>query len=160
MNLIRRPSSPLSAYRPGALEDQFGRIVENMFEDMLAPFTAGTSMPRWAMEGITTPRLNLTETDKDFQVQAEMPGVKKEDVKVTIENQRVTMEAEAKNETEQREGEHVVYSERSTQKFMRSFTLPSDVDDAAAEAKMENGILTLTLPKKQGGSGAKKLTVQ
>jgi HSP20 family protein len=159
MNLIRRGSSPLSTYRPAAIEDQFGRIVENMFEDMMAPFAAGTAGPRWAMEGITTPRLNLVEREKEFEVQAEMPGVKKEDVKVTIENQRVTLEGESKSETEQKEGEHVVYAERSMQKFMRSFTLPSDVDEAAAQAKMENGVLTLTLPKKQG-SAAKKLTVQ
>jgi HSP20 family protein len=159
MNLIRRTNSPLSAYRPSPIEDQFGRMVENLFEDMLAPYAAGTAAPRWAMEGVTTPRLNVIETDKAFEVQAEMPGVKKEDVKVTIENQRVTIEAEAKQETEQREGEHVVYAERTAQKFLRSFTLPADVDDSAAEARMENGILTLILPKKQGSS-AKKLTVQ
>lgn len=159
MNLIRRGATPLSTYRPSLIEDQFGRMVENMFEDMLSPYAAGLGGQRFATEGIATPRLNVIETEKAFEVRAEMPGVKKEDVKVTIESQRVTIEAEAKHESEQREGEQVVYSERSAQKFLRSFSLPADVDDAAAEAHMENGILTLVMPKKQG-SAAKKLTVQ
>ncbi|RJG27443.1 Hsp20/alpha crystallin family protein [Massilia cavernae] len=158
MNLVRRPT-PLGAYRARALEDPFGRLVENMFEDMLAPMAGGSMMPQWANEGITTPRLNVKETEKSFEVEAEMPGVKKEDVKVSIENQRVTVEAETKTESEQREGENIIYSERSTRKYLRAFTLPSDVDEAAAQAHLENGVLTLSLPKKQGGS-ATKLTVQ
>jgi HSP20 family protein len=158
MNLVRRTSSPLSVYRPSAIEDQLGRMVENMFEDFFAPMTQGTALPRFAAEGTISPRVNVTENEKAFQVQAEMPGVKKEDVKVTIDNQRVTIEGEAKHE-EQREGENVVYSERIARKFVRSFVLPAEVDDSAAEARMENGILTLILPKKQG-TAAKKLTVQ
>lgn len=158
MNLVRRSNSPLSLYRPGAIEDQFGRIVESMFEDFFAPVMQGGSS-RWAQEGAISPRLNVTEDEKAFQVKAEMPGVKKEDVKVAIDHQRVTIEGESKYADEQREGENVVYSERAASKFVRSFTLPTDVDDATAEARMEDGILTLTLPKKQG-NGTKRLTVQ
>ena len=88
-----------------------------------------------------------------------MPGVKKEDVKVAIDNQRVTIEGETKHEEEKREGENVVYAERSARKFMRSFMLPTEVDDATADAKLEDGVLTLTLPKKQA-SAAKRLTIQ
>lgn len=157
MNIIRRPSG-LSPYRPRSIDDQFGRLVENMFEDMLSPF-GPQGMPQWSAEGISTPRLNVTETEKTFEVEAEMPGVKKEDIKVSVENQRVTIEGESKRETERKEGENVVYSERSASKYMRSFTLPSDVDEATAQAHLENGVLTLTLPKKQAGA-ATKLTVQ
>lgn len=159
MNLVRRNPSQLATYRPRSLDDQFGRLVENMFEDFFAPFTTGSSLSQWGGEGVATPRLNVTETDKSFEVEAEMPGVKKEDVKVAVENQRVTIEGESKRETEQREGENVVYSERSARKYVRAFTLPSDVDEAAAQARLENGILTLSLPKKQGGA-ATRLTVQ
>lgn len=158
MNLIRRPT-PLGAYRPRSIDDQFGRIVENMFDDMFAPLAAGAGLPQWATEGIATPRLNVTETDKEFMVEAEMPGVKKEDVKVSVENQRVTIEGECKRDSEQREGENVVYSEHSARKYMRSFTLPSDVDEAAAQAQLEHGVLKLTLPKKQAAA-ATRLTVQ
>lgn len=159
MNLVRRNPSALSTYRPRGIEDQFGRLVENMFEEMLAPFTQGSNMAPWSSEGVVSPRLNVSETDKSFEVQAELPGVRKEDVKVSVEHQRVTIEAEAKRETEQREGENVLYTERSASKFMRSFVLPVEVDEANAQARMENGVLMLTLPKKQG-TEATRITIQ
>ena len=159
MNLVRRTTSPLSVYRPQSIEDQFGRMVENMFEDMLAPFATGGTLSRFSEEGSISPRLNVSETEKSFEIEAELPGVKKEDVKVAVEGQRVTIEGEAKREEQQREGENVLYTERSARKFVRSFMLPSEVDDANAQARMENGVLTLSLPKKQA-SAAKRLTVQ
>ena len=159
MNIIRRTPSALAGYRPRAMDDQFGRLVENMFEEMFAPFTHGGALSQWPAEGTVSPRLNVSETDKAFEVQAELPGVKKEDVKVAVEHQRVTIEGETKREQEQREGENVLYTERSASKFMRSFMLPVEVDEASAEARMENGILTLTLPKKQG-SEATRISIQ
>jgi HSP20 family protein len=156
MNLIRRGNSPLSTLRGGPVEDQFGRMVENMFQDFFAPLAQGG---RWGEEGLAMPRLDVSETEKSFEVKAELPGVKKDDVKVSVDGQRVTIEGECQQANEQREGEQVVYSERSTRRYQRSFTLPSEVDDAGAEAKLENGVLMLTLPKKQGGA-AKRLTIQ
>ena len=156
MNLIRRNPSALSAYRPRGIDEQFGRLVENMFEDMFAPFAqAGALGP----EGAISPRLNVSETDQDFQIEAEMPGVRKEDVKVAVEHQRVTIEGESQRQSEQREGENVLYAERSASRFMRSFTLPAEVDESAAQARMENGVLRLTLPKKQG-SAATRIAIQ
>ena len=159
MNIIRRNPSALAGYRPRPMDEQFGRLVENMFEDMFAPFTHGGALSQWSGEGAVSPRLNVSETDKAFEVQAEMPGVKKEDVKVAVEHQRVTIEGESKHESERREGENMLYTERSASKFMRSFMLPAEVDEANAEARMENGVLTLTLPKKQG-SAAPRITIQ
>jgi HSP20 family protein len=158
MNLIRRgttPLSTLSTLRPGAMEDQFGRMVENMFQDFFAPLAQG----RWGGEDVGMPRLDVSETDKTFEVKAELPGVKKEDVHVSIDGQRVTIEGECQQANEQRQGEQVVYSERSTRKYQRSFTLPSEVDDASAQARLEDGVLMLSLPKKQGGT-ARQLTIQ
>jgi HSP20 family protein len=157
MDLVRRGTTPLSAYRPGTAEDGFGRLVESMFEDFFAPLALGAS--RRLDEGAGIPRLDMTESDQAYEVQAEMPGVEKEDLKVAIDHQRVTIEGECRKANERREGENVVYSERSARKFMRSFTLPSEVDDAAAQAKLENGVLHLTLPKKQG-SAARRLDIQ
>lgn len=159
MNLVRRTGSPMAAYRPSAIEDQLGRMVESMFEDFFAPAAQAAALSRWPDEGVSSPRLNVTETEKTFQVHAEMPGVKKEDVKVAIDKQRVTIEAETKQQDEKREGENLVYAERTARKFMRSFMLPTEVDDAGADARLEDGILTLTLPKKQA-SAAKRLTIQ
>lgn len=157
MNLVRRGSTPLSAYRSGSVEDQFGRLVESMFEDFFAPLAQGGS--RLGDAGAAVPRLDMSETEQAYEIQADLPGVDKEDVKVAIDRQRVTIEGECRKANERREGENVVYSERSARKFMRSFTLPTEVDDTAAQAKLENGVLHLTLPKKQG-SEARRLTIQ
>jgi HSP20 family protein len=156
MNLIRRGNSPLSTMRGGPMEDQFGRMVESMFHDFFAPLAHNAG---WSDEGLAMPRLDVSETEKTFEVQAELPGVKKEDIKVSIDGQRVTIEGECQQANEQRQGEQVVYSERSTRRYQRSFTLPSEVDDASAQARLENGILMLTLPKRQG-TEAKRITIQ
>ena len=159
MNIIRRNPSALASYRPRGMDDPFGRLVENMIEDMFAPFTQGSGLAPWSGEGTISPRLNVSENDKAFEVQAEMPGVNKEDVKVAIDRQRVTIEGESKREAQQREGENVLYTERSASKFMRSFMLPVEVDEGNAQARMENGVLTLTLPKKEG-NGATRVQIQ
>ncbi|RJF96605.1 Hsp20/alpha crystallin family protein [Noviherbaspirillum cavernae] len=159
MNIIRRHASPLSTYRPASMDDSFGRMVENMFEDFLAPGSPYSALSRQGADDIASPRLTVTENDKSFEVEAEMPGVKKEDIKVAVENQRVSIEGEAKRESAQKEGESIVYAERITRHFARSFTLPSEVDESAAQARLENGILMLSLPKKRA-TEAKKLTVQ
>ena len=157
MNLVRRGTTPLAAYRPASVEDGFGRLVESMFEDFLAPMALAGS--RRLDDGASIPRLDLLENEQAFEIQAEMPGVEKEDLKVAIDHQRVTIEGECRKANERREGENVVYSERSARKFMRSFTLPSEVDEGAAQAKLDNGVLHLTLPKKQG-SAARRIDVQ
>jgi len=156
MNLTRRGNGPLSTLRGGPMEDQFGRMVESMFQDFFAPLAQGARM---LDDGLAMPRLDVSETEKTFEVHAELPGVTKDDVKVSIDGQRVTIEGECQQANEQRQGEQVVYSERSTRRYQRSFTLPSEVDDAAAEARLENGILALTLPKRQGNA-VKRLTIQ
>ena len=156
MNLIRRGNPALQAYRPGDVEDQFGRMVESMFQDFFGPLG---QTGQWAGEGAAAPRLDVTETEKTYEIQADLPGVDKEDVKVSVDGQRVTIEAECRSANERREGETVVYAERTARRFMRSFALPSEVDDASAQAKLENGVLQLSLPKKQG-TEARRLTIQ
>ena len=157
-HIIRRNPSQMATYRPRSIEDQFGRLVENMFEDMLAPLATAGGLPRLAEDGSISPRLNVKETEKSYEIEAEMPGVDKEDVKVAVDGQRVTIEAEARQE-EQKEGENQIYTERIARRYVRSFVLPNEVDEATAQARMENGVLRLSLPKKQA-SQAKRLTVQ
>ena len=173
MNIIRPTPSALAGYRPRTMDDQFGRLVENVFEEMFAPFTQGGALSQWPADGTVSACLTVSESATAFEIQAELPGVNKEDVnkeddnkeddnkendKVAVEHQRITIEGETKREQEQREGENVLYTERSASKFVRSFVLPAEVDEASAEARMENGILTLTLPKKQGGA-ATRITI-
>ncbi len=154
MNISRRDNSPLSSYRP-SLDDQFGRLVENMFEDFLIPYASAGRLDATTF----SPRLNVLETDRTFEIELEMPGVEKKNVKVAIDNRNVSVEGEAKRESAQKEGEHIVYGERSTRKYARSFSLPVEVEDAGAKARLENGILMLSLPKKLSAQ-PKKLTVQ
>jgi HSP20 family protein len=156
MNLIRRNNPALQAYRPGTVEDQFGRMVESMFEDFFSPLAQGQ---RWDADGSAPPRLDVTETEKTFEIQADLPGVEKEDIKVSVDGQRITIEADCRRANERREGETVVYAERTARKFMRSFTLSTEVDDESAQARFENGVLQMSLPKKQGAE-ARRLTIQ
>jgi HSP20 family protein len=154
MNITRRGNAP-GPYRASPVEDHIGRIFENMFEDMLAPYG---QLGRLDQEAVISPRINVAESDKAFEIEAELPGAHKEDIKVAIDGRRVTLEAEEKRE-DRKEGENLIYVERTARKFSRAFTLPADVDDNAAQARFENGILRLTLPKRDAAS-AKKLTVQ
>lgn len=103
-------------------------------------------------------RLDVEEDDKSYTVQAEIPGVNKSDIKVSIDGNQVSISAEVKNEKEAKEGNKVVRSERYYGSISRSFTLENDVDEAGAIAKYDNGVLSLTLPKKPGGK-AKQVTV-
>jgi HSP20 family protein len=104
-------------------------------------------------------KMDVKEDGKGYTVHAEIPGVKKEDIHVTIEGNQVSISAEVKKEKEEKQGEKVLRSERYFGKVYRSFSLGSDVDEGKAVAKYNDGVLDLTLPKKATTS-AKKLAIQ
>jgi HSP20 family protein len=87
-----------------------------------------------------------------------MPGVKKDDIQVSIDGNQVTVSGEVRKEGEQKKGEEVVRSERYYGKVSRSLTLPHDVDEAGVVAKYADGVLNLTLPMKSK-SVSRKITV-
>jgi HSP20 family protein len=103
-------------------------------------------------------RLDVSEDDKAYTVKAELPGVSKEDIKVSVEGNQVSISAEVKQETEQKEDKKVIRCERYYGSVARSFSLAEDVDQGAAQARYADGVLVLTLPKKPGGK-AKQLTI-
>lgn len=103
-------------------------------------------------------KMDVTEQPKAFLVHAELPGVKKEDIHVTIEGNQVSISAEVKQEKEVKEGDRVLRSERYFGQVSRSFQLAQDVDEAQALAKFNDGVLELTLPKKTAGA-SKRLTI-
>jgi HSP20 family protein len=103
-------------------------------------------------------RIDVSETDAAFLVRAEIPGVRKDDIQVTIDGGEVTIGAEVKR-GEVREGERVLRSERYEGALYRSFSFASDIDETASEAKYENGVLELKLAKKTP-LAARKLTIQ
>ena len=122
------------------------------FEDFFRDFR-----PPGLREGQEVPqiRLDVAETDKDYTVKAEIPGLKKEDIKVDIIGNRVTISAETQRKEEQKEGSKLVRSELYYGQQYRSFTLDEDIDDSKAEAKYVDGVLELVLPKKAGRAGHK-----
>lgn len=104
-------------------------------------------------------KVDVKETPTAFTVLAEVPGVPKEDIQVTVEGNVVTLRAEIKQEDRQSEGEKLLRSERYYGAVSRSFQMPVDIDDAAAKAKCENGVLQLTLPKK-AAVASQRLTIE
>ena len=104
-------------------------------------------------------KIDVTEDDKTYRVKADIPGVKKEDIHVSIDGNQVSISAEVKGEKEEKKGETVVRSERYYGKQYRGFSLAHDVDQGQADAKYKDGVLELTLPKKKG-SQARQLTVK
>jgi HSP20 family protein len=104
-------------------------------------------------------KVDVTEGDNVYKVQVELPGVKKEDINVSIDGSQISINAEVKKEHEEKDRERVLRSERYYGKFSRSFQLAQDVDESAAQAKYSDGVLQLVLPKKAAVS-AKKLCIQ
>jgi len=121
----------------------------------------GFGMRPFAMETETPSliKIDLTENDTTYTVRAEIPGMKKEDVKVQVDGNRVSISAETKQEKEEKEGDRVICRELYQGSSYRNFTLSGDVDESRAQAKFENGVLELTLPKKNGKT-AKQLEIK
>ncbi len=148
MNLVLRNGLPApTGFRPHGFEEM-ERLMDSMLQRFLMPSGAASSDTRQA-ETISVPRMDVAESDAAYRVEAELPGVKKEDIKVSVREGQVTLEAEINQSTQAQEGERLLYSERVTRKFSRSFKLPMETDEDNIEAKFENGVLTLVLPKKQ-----------
>lgn len=132
--------------------DPFDVAFRDFFRNMLRPVP-------YELE-TTTPeiRLDLKETEKAYAVHAEIPGVSKEDIEVSIDGNVVSIRAEVKREKEEK-GETMLRSERYYGAVARSFTLATDVDEETATARYADGVLELTLPKK-AGSASRRLQVQ
>lgn len=115
-----------------------------------------------SVEGQNAPaqfRVDVAENDNAYRVHAEIPGVKKEDINISIDGEHVAISAEIKREKDVKDGERLVRAERYRGKVYRAFTLDQAVDEAAAQAKYENGVLEVTLPKK-AAVAARRITVQ
>jgi HSP20 family protein len=127
--------------------DPFNDLVDDLFKGFLVRPLAfegrtdgGAVLPR--------AKVDVAEKNGAYLVTAELPGVKKEDIHLSIDGAQVTLEAEVKREKEANKDERVLHSERVFGKVTRSFTLPQEVDETKAEAKFRDGVLELTLPKK------------
>ena len=134
----------------------------SLFDDFFKDIAPGFYVRPLHGDGVPTPsqiKVDVKETDGGYTVQAEVPGVPKEDIHVSIDGNVVSLRAEVRQHDQKTEGDKVLRSERYFGSVARSFQLPVDVDAAQAKAKYDNGVLTLTLPKKQGGN-AQRLSIE
>jgi HSP20 family protein len=135
--------------------DPFNELVDDFFKGFLVRPVAYDGRGETQIRA----KVDVTERNGAYVVAAELPGVKKEDIQVTIDGAQVTLAAETKREREVEKDERVLHTERTYGKVTRSFTLPQEVDEAKAEAKFRDGVLELTLPKKAAAQ-RKQISIQ
>ena len=139
--------------RKGKAEDyhpfySLQREMNSLFDDFFRGFDI---TPRgFAVEGLGTfsPSIDVKESEKDFMIRAELPGVDEKDVEVTVTNDTVTIKGEKKEEKEDK-GENYYYMERSYGSFNRVIPLTEEIESDKAEAGFKNGVLNIKIPKSQ-----------
>lgn len=130
-------------------------VPRSIFDDFFKDFAPAFYVRPLHGDALPDPskiKIDVKEDDAAYTVHAEIPGVAKDDIQVSIDGNVVSLRAEVQQKDEKKEGEKVLRSERYYGAVERSFQLPADVDAAQAKAKYDNGVLTLTLPKKQSGA--------
>ncbi len=136
-----------------------GLTRSERFDDMFADFFRRFARPLALADSAPADiRIDVTENDKDYQVSALLPGVKKEDIRVMVDGNFVSIVAEVKQQKEEKTGRTLV-KESYVGSASRGFSLAHEVDERGVVAKLEDGVLKLTLPKREG-SGARAITVQ
>lgn len=149
LSLFNRSAASLPARSEGYSADPFFRLQHEMnrlFDDAFAGFGMPAAFRGEGADG-RLPRIDVRETDKAIEIEAELPGVDEKDVDVQIRDDVLTIRGEKKFErADEKEGDWRV-SERSYGSFSRSMTLPFSVDPGAVEATFKNGVLKLALPK-------------
>lgn len=145
-----------------AVAPSFSRVFDRLLDDSFDRHFGGSG------DASRTPALDVSETDSHYIVALDVPGVSRDQLKVSVEGRRVSVEtaAVAKNEgvsaettdAASKSAPRVLYRERSTVRYARTVSLPAEVDQTASQAKFENGVLTLTLAKKVP-AGATQLNI-
>jgi HSP20 family protein len=135
--------------------DYVGDLVDDFFKGFLVRPLAYEN----GREALPRMKVDVAEKNGAYAVTAELPGVKKQDIQVSIDGAQITLAAEVKREREASQDERVLHTERVYGRLSRSFTLPQEVDEATAEAKFKDGVLELTLPKKAAAQ-RKQITIQ
>jgi HSP20 family protein len=128
-------------------ESPFGDLFSDISRDVLNPLRL---LDRPQELGI---RLDVSEDEKAYYVQAEVPGAKRDDIKVSVNGNHVSISAEFKKQREEKQSERTLRRERYYGNAYRSFTLDREIEDSEVQAKYVEGVLNLTLPKKQSKVG-------
>lgn len=131
--------------------DPLHQMFPEMFRRLMRPVAFDKEMP-------ADIRIDVTENEKDFQVRAEIPGAKKDDIRVTVDGNYVSIAAEIRREKEEKTQGRTLARETFYGSLSRGFSLTSDIDEKNVVAKLEDGILKLTLPKR-AGSGSRLVPI-
>ena len=124
--------------------------MTNLFDDFFSRDLWNWGLANNSTTNTTIPAVNIKESPENFEVEMAAPGMRKEDFKVELDGNTLTISSEIKNETEENEGERYTRREFSYQSFQRTFTLPKNVVDVdQIHAKYENGVLHLLIPKRE-----------
>ena len=145
----------LNITRFNPLEDAFENWFRGVPVWLPNPETRASAPTQFRRDVI---RMDVTENDKEYQVLAELPGVKKEEISITINGNEVGISVEVKHEKDAENSGTVLRAERYYGMIQRAFSLGQEVDEATAEAKYNDGVLELTLPKR-AVAAAKRLAV-
>ncbi len=137
MNDIAK-STPARTVGWGLFNDNFDDLFESFFRPSRVAGGVGKGL---------IPPVDIVETDNEYVVKAELPGVRKDDIDITIQDNVLTINAETRSETEEKEGGRVIRQERQYGKYVRSMRLGGEVDAGKVKAQYKDGVLTLTLPK-------------
>lgn len=142
MNLIPR-NSPFGA-------------LDSFFDDNFPTFRL---LPEAKMD-VGKLAVDITENDKNYTVKADFPGVNKDDIEVSVDNNVLTISAEHKDEAEEKKEGTVIRQERRFGKYSRSFNLGKNIDEASIKAEFENGVLTLMIPKGEVPPARKQIPIK
>jgi len=154
MNNLLSPRTKL----PLARREMFGPLFDDFLDD--AWLRSGWLPARmFEMPAMARARMDVVDKGGAFEITVDLPGVKKEDINVSVEGDRVSISAEMRAEKEVKDGEKLLHTERIATSYGRSFELPAEVTETGAEAHYENGVLRLTLPKRAPNAG-KRLAIK
>jgi len=131
-------------------------------EDFMPEFFRRLSRPLTLSEPVPVPaeiRIDVSESEKEYQVRAEIPGAKKDDIRVSVDGNFVSISAEIRKEKEEKSAGRTLVRESYYGSASRGFSLAHEIDAKAVVAKLEDGVLKLTLPKREGAS-AKTIEIQ
>lgn len=142
--------SNVTTYDPFSLDQ-----VSDLFQGLFRPLR-GATLPDGG--AVASMKIDVSESEGSYAVKAELPGVDRKDIDVQIDGRLVSINAKIERKKEEKEGERVIRRERYTGSISRSFTLASEIDEAKAAAQYQDGVLSLTLPKK-APAGNKRLAI-
>lgn len=130
--------------------DSFNSLVDELFADFFHRANVPAARQTTAT-AVSRARMDVLDKGGNYEVKVDLPGIRKDDIHVGIEGARVSINAESKDSSETKNGtngDKILYSERYTTSYARSFELPAEVTEEGADARFEDGVLTLSLPKR------------